>query len=427
MVTERTQAAARGLIVWAEGLREIDVSRSLRLSIAADEMASSSQTRNSLAATLADTSLTATLTGHTSEVNAVAFSPDGHALATGSTDGTVRLWDRLTDPGPPANTATLTGRAGTVWAVVFRPPTREAPPRETPGPAGPTLAIGNGDGTARLWEPASAGQPANIATLIGHEEVIRHAYAVSAVTFSPDGHTLATGRTDGAVRLWDLTDAGTPTPTATLPGDGGAVWGLAFSPDGHTLATGSTHLTVRLWDLTDAGPPTPNATLTGQNGPMWAVAFSPDGHTLATGSTDGAVRLWDLTDAGPSTPAATLPGDGEAVWGLAFSPDGHTLATGSSDGAVRLWDLTNAGRPTNIVAFVGHTDVVNAVAFSPDGHTLASGSDDDTARLWDVRRQVARGGRLRERACAAAGRGLSPEEWAEAVPGIAYRSTCQPR
>jgi hypothetical protein len=70
---------------------------------------------------------------------------------------------------------------------------------------------------------------------------------------------------------------------------------------------------------------------------------------------------------------------------------------------------------------------MTAVAFSPDGRTLATGSYDrpgSRLSLWDIEWTVGVSGRLRTSACAAAGRGLSKEEWASAAPGIAYQQTC---
>jgi WD40 repeat protein len=83
--------------------------------------------------------LGAPLTGHTNEMNGVAFAPDGRTLATTSTDQTVRLWDLSNRDQPRPLGAPLTGHTNTVWGVAF-------------APDGRTLATGSDDRTARLWD-----------------------------------------------------------------------------------------------------------------------------------------------------------------------------------------------------------------------------------------------------------------------------------
>lgn len=266
-----------------------------------------------------------------SPVNGVTFSPDGRTLVTTMTSGgtfaedaitktTVGVWD-ITDRTKPVRTATLTDP---FIAVAF-------------SPDGHTLAtISRDSKVAELWDITDRSRPARIATLAGHTNT------VYSVAFSPDGHTLATTSLDKTAALWDVTDRSRPTRTATLTGHTDTVYGVAFSPDGNTLATTSDDNTAALWDVADRSHPTKTATLTGHLNTVRGVAFGPHGDILATTSDDGTAGLWDITDRTHPARIATLIGHTSAVTAAAFSPDGRTLATASRDGTAALWDLRGA-------------------------------------------------------------------------------------
>jgi hypothetical protein len=188
----------------------------------------------------------------------VAFSPDGARLATGSADGSARVWDAA------SGKQLLEVRHGSqVAAVVF-------------SPDGARLATGSADDSARVWDAASGNQLLEV----------RHDYVVKAVVFSPDGAWLATGSADDSARVWD---AASGNQLLKVRHDG-TVWAVAFNPDGTRLATASYDRSARVWDA-----------VTGQkllevrhDSAVWAVAFSPDGTRLATAGRDKSARIWPV-------------------------------------------------------------------------------------------------------------------------------------
>jgi WD40 repeat protein len=297
-----------------------------------------------------------TLKGHRYHVTSVAFSSDGRTLASSS--GNVhQVGDsldntvKLWDATTGQVLATLKGHQDAVTSVTF-------------SSDGRTLASGSWDKTVRLWD-AKTGQ--ELATLKDHEG------RVNSVAFSPDARTLVSGIYDGTVKVWDIK---TMQVLATFKCHEGRVTSVALSPDGRTLASGSGDKTVRLWDAKTGQE---LATLQGHKSSVSSVAFSPDGRTLASGSFDKTVKIWE---AKTGRELATLEGHSFSVSSVAFSPDGWALASGSDDGTVKLWD---AKRGQELATLKGHDGDVTSVAFSPDGRTLASGSYDWTVKLWDAK------------------------------------------
>jgi WD40 repeat protein len=201
-----------------------------------------------------------TLRGHQSSVNAVAFSPDGKTLLSGSLDNTLKLWDTSGNL-----LKTLRGHQGYVRAVAF-------------SPDGKTLLSGSTDNTLKLWDTSGK----LLQTLRGHQ-----GYVV-AVAFSPDGKTLLSGSEDNTLKLWDTSGKLLKTLRGHQRSVQGSVTDVAFSPDGKTLLSGSWDNTLKLWDTSGKLL----QALRGHQDSVTDVAFSPDGKTLLSGSYDKTLKLW---------------------------------------------------------------------------------------------------------------------------------------
>ena len=294
--------------------------------------------------------------GHTADVSDLAFSPDGGALLSGSWDTTARAW-RV--PETFSVSRFLSGHVGEVQGIAI-------------SQSGGLLATsGVDDDTTRLWDLPD-GRP--------HGHPLRHDKYPQRVAFSPDGRLIATAAGEGGtVTIWDVAgERRLKTIQLHDPADEYySVQDLAFSPDGRLLATGDSDTQVRFWQVDsgrESGKPITNLEVVN------TVKFSPDGKLVAAGLSDRTVHLWDVKTRQPYGPV--LRGHTNEVWSIAFSRDGKLLASAGDDRTVRLWD-TATGQPHG-QPILAHEDVIWQVAFSHDGQTLATASGDGTVKLWRV-------------------------------------------
>ncbi|MCP3803502.1 helix-turn-helix domain-containing protein [Allokutzneria sp. A3M-2-11 16] len=332
--------------------------------------------------------------GHTNVISSLSLRGDGQVLATGSWDGTAKLWH----VGDRRLIATIPGTGGFIRRVAF-------------SPDGATLATASDDGMVGLWDVATPAAPRRAAAFTAHRD------EVTSLAFRPDGGVLATG-SDRSVKAWDVTDRANPRALADLDGHQGVVWSLEFSSDGRVLAAGNDDSGTKLWDVADL--------LSARElpFPFGADHTVPNGGFSATGRTMAAVdantvRLLDLTEPGRATALSVLNGHTDIVYAVAFSRDGRSLATSSADKTVRLWDISDPRAPRALAVLTGHTSHVGTVVFHPDGHRVISGSNDRTVRVWDIRIE-----RAVEHVCAVARPGITQREWERHFPGMSEFSLC---
>ena len=159
-----------------------------------------------------------TLKGHTDKVNVLAFTPNGHTLASGSDDGTIRLWDAST------GTQILNLRSGKTHALAF-------------SMDGKTLASISSTFSIQLWDTTTGNQ---LTTFKGQNGT------ANVLVFSTDDKILVSGGRNGTIQLWDI-DTG--NKLSTLKGHADWIEALVFSPDGKTFASGGHDGAIFLWDV----------------------------------------------------------------------------------------------------------------------------------------------------------------------------------
>lgn len=366
------------------------------------------------------------LTEHAADIYALAWSPDGRWLASGSADLQLILWDA--ESWSSTTVVSLDGWVVTVgWSPdsqlvatahgsevsVFSIDGNEVANFDTEMGAvndldwsqnGDWLAVGTVRGTAELWNTGTW----------EFERSLGHGGSVNEVAVSPDGQFVASGDNSGRLWIWEplaqdhwIYDVGEGiianvlwSPDGTQVAVSGrdsrvtiwdreawdiereilihrdAVRGLAWSPEGDRLITGSRDGTVRLWDASDWSEV---AQLEGHQTVGYELEFSPDSRMLAAsvGST-GQIQILD--SASGELLQNLLVGEGNA-WGLAWSPGGALFAGSSSEGEVVLW---NTGDWSTFDAWQPNEEPIHSVAWSPDSTLLAVGGSGGTFWVWDV-------------------------------------------
>ncbi|MEO6393307.1 MAG: protein kinase [Pyrinomonadaceae bacterium] len=281
----------------------------------------------------------------------VAISHDGKYIASGSSDGLLRVW--VTDP--IQRIRTVDPHEGEIYAVAF-------------SPDGKQYAFGGKGRVVRLDENTAAIARTNF-TLKGHTD------AVTFVAFSPDGKLLASASRDETVRLWNTN---TGELVSLFEGKHtGVVWSVAFSPDGKYLASAGADKSVVVWNISDhnAEP----IILNGFDSPVEAVAFSPDGKIMAASGSIALLRIFNASNFS-SVWNIELPWDREIkVTTLAFSPDSQIMISASYDGYIRVW---KAGTSQIMQTFAGPGKPILAAAISSDMKMIVSGGEDGKVKIW---------------------------------------------
>jgi len=262
-------------------------------------------------------------------------------------------------------------------------------------PHGDTVLVH--DGTT-IWAVPFAGGPTR--ALAHYDGTLK------AVTWSPDGGTIAIGGTRPEILLVDPTGAVTE-----LRGHSDALYTLEFSRDGSQLLSASDDATARVWRLANHTA----IVLRGHDDDVYRARFSADERSVATSSLDGSTRVWSI-----DRPSSRMYVEGDTIDGVRFTGDRAVVHTST---AIARWDLATGEReplftwsnaahnlgygvesPDGEHAVIpnadgslelrardgsstvlrGHRGLITHVQFTRSSRALLSSSSDGTLRRWDL-------------------------------------------
>ena len=322
--------------------------------------------------------------GHTGKVISlsVKFTDRGRRFASGSSDGTIRVWDVAIDEGSveaiaaSPNGEYLVSGSLTGTVSILRIETGELIKGPLKGhnervtslsflSDGDHFASGSYDGTVIIWNLTD-----------GSVTWSSKQQSVWANCFSPDGNHVASG-TGNTIRVWDSKTG--ELSLNPLEGHLKLVNSVCYSPDGKRIVSGSRDKTACIWNASNG---TLLLTLQGHSDAITSVTYSHDGSYILSGSRDGTIRVWNASDGKPVH--EPFKAHEENVISVCFSPDDTCFISTSWDKTVRVWNIS-----TRELLFKANvSSVIRSVVILPSSDSkyirFASVSWDRLIRIWRV-------------------------------------------
>jgi WD40 repeat protein len=355
--------------------------------------------------------------GHYEAVKAVAFTPDGKYLLTGSRDKTIKLWDVASG----RELRSFLGHQSTINDIAV-------------SSDGRFFISSCADKTAIMWDIKSG---AIIKYFEGHTDYL------TTVALSHDDKYLVTGGFDWEANLWDV-ESGNLIKTFKVNPDKGIGYGIdaAFSPNDAHIAFGGDNRSVMIYNIETGELEKKFEPEYGSCGGCGTFIDFKSDTQIYSASNKGDLKLWDIEKGNTTKKYYTNPEEFTAlqlggkqriliatedslkiynsetsklelginlglekpITDAQFSPDGATIAVSSDDQLVRLYNSKTGVLINKFEGFLNLTDkagleydrsswdyyikkyttLKNDVRISPDGKYLIKGKIGSIVRMWEV-------------------------------------------
>ena len=290
------------------------------------------------------------LTGHTSFVTDIAYSPDGKKLLSGSQDKTLRLW---TIPAQPQITLRRGHNNQKIHDIAYHP-------------QGKLFTTVSSD-HIHVWNHEDS-RPIRV-------KKFRNA-KMSKVVFNYDGKEIASASEDGKIILWNSNDL---EPTYSFATQSKLITQIQYNSDASILASCSVDTNINLWGIERKKNKIQHNKIMQFDAHLAkvnSIAFHPNDHILASASQDKTIRIWDTKN---NEQLKVISRHKAAVNCVVFSASGEFLASASDDRTIRIWDTADW---KELYVLKEHSQPIVSLMFR--GNSLISTAVDNTILLWDV-------------------------------------------
>jgi len=327
-----------------------------------------------------------TLGKHSNMINAVAVTPDGSKVISGSSDNTVKIWDLANDQQLHSSS----GHSSRIEVVTITPD-------------GSRVVSGSDDGTIKVWD------------LTNRQELYTLSEHSGQIMFTPDSSQMVSSlKNDGTIKVWDLASG---RELHTLSRHFGYIETIIITPNGSWVVSGSYDNTLKVWNLASGQE---LHTLRGHSSFVTMATLTHDGSRVVSASLDSTFKVWDLASgkelhsfSGFNVYEAAMTPDGSRVvyysfgkikklkvfdlfsgqelhtlnWGhdgigvIKVTPDSSRVISSFDDGTIKVWDLASG---QELYILTGHSKEVTAIMLNHDGSRVVSVSKDQTLKVWDL-------------------------------------------